>query len=156
MGDFHIIPQEEKGEQERTTINKKALIEAMQKSLGVVTQACKIAGVDRGTYYNYYDSDPAFKKACDDCSEIALDFAESKLYKQIEDGVPVSTIFFLKTKGKNRGYIERSEQDITTGGRPIHIIELHDRTSDNTLQLPEGSSQISAEATGSGENDRTV
>ncbi len=38
--------------------NKKALIQAMEKSLGVVTTACKLAGLDRGTYYNYYNNDP--------------------------------------------------------------------------------------------------
>jgi len=108
-----------KEEQERTTVTKKALVQAMQKCLGVVTQACKMVDVSRDTYYTYYREDPDFKKQCDDCSEIALDFAESKLHKQIEDGVPVSTIFFLKTKGKNRGYIEKTEQDITSGGEKI-------------------------------------
>lgn len=101
--------QQEKEEQERTKVNKKALINAMQKCLGVVTQACKMVDVSRDTYYTYYNDDIDFKRACDDCSEIALDFAESKLHKQIEDNIPTSTIFFLKTKGKNRGYIERSE-----------------------------------------------
>jgi hypothetical protein len=31
------------------------------------------------------------------------------LHKQIQDGNPTSTIFYLKTKGKKRGYIERQE-----------------------------------------------
>lgn len=113
MGDIDISLQPEKEEQERTTMQKKALIEAMQKSLGVVTQACKIVGLSRETYYNYYNADLEFKRACDDCSEIALDFAESKLYKQIEENVPTSTIFYLKTKGRKRGYIERHENDTT-------------------------------------------
>lgn len=103
----------EKEEQERTTVTKKALVQAMQKCLGVVTQACKMVDVSRDTYYTYYREDPDFKKQCDDCSEIALDFAESKLHKQIEENVPTSTIFFLKTKGKSRGYIERFENDNT-------------------------------------------
>jgi len=112
--------QQEKVEQERTTVNKRALIEAMQKSLGVVTQACKLAGVTRDTYYVYYNADEDFKRQCDDCSEIALDFAESKLYKQIDDNVPTSTIFFLKCRGKKRGYIEKTEIDF--GDKPpIHI-----------------------------------
>ena len=51
--------------------------------------------------------------------ETTLAFTESKLHKQIEDGVPVSTIFLLKTKGKNRGYVEKTEQDITSGGEKI-------------------------------------
>ena len=47
-----------------------------------------------------------------DTENAALDFAESRLFKQIEDGVPSSTIFYLKTKGKHRGYVERSELDL--------------------------------------------
>jgi len=88
---------------------KKALIEAMQKSLGNVTQSCKLVGVNRSTYYDYYNKDADFAQACDDCENIALDFVESQLHKQIKDGVPSSTIFYLKTKGKKRGYVERKE-----------------------------------------------
>jgi len=88
---------------------KKALIVAMEKSLGVVTNACKIVGVDRTTFYNYYNSDPEFKKACDDCENIAIDFAESKLKQLINEGDTVATIFYLKTKGKHRGYIQTIE-----------------------------------------------
>jgi len=137
--------QQEKDEQERTKVNKKALIVAMQKCLGVVTQACKMVNVSRDTYYTYYNEDPEFKRACDDCSEIALDFAESKLHKQIEDNVPTSTIFFLKTKGKNRGYIERFENDNTLRNQSGEVFKLEidtktapiekiDEVLDNLLQ----------------------
>ena len=87
--------------------NKKKLLEALEKSLGIVTTACKIAGIHRSTYYEYYNADEEFKKACDDMSNIVLDFAESQLHKQIKDGNPSSTIFYLKTKGKERGYYEK-------------------------------------------------
>jgi hypothetical protein len=89
--------------------NKRLLIEAMIKSMGVVTQACKMANLDRGTFYNYYNSDPEFKKACDECQDIALDFVESRLMKQIESGDTTGIIFYLKTKGKHRGYMQTSE-----------------------------------------------
>lgn len=91
----------------KTRHNKKKILEALEKSLGIVTTACKIAGVHRSTYYEYYNTDEEFKKECDDMSNIVLDFAESQLHKQIKDGNPSSTIFYLKTKGKNRGYYEK-------------------------------------------------
>jgi len=93
--------------EDKTRHNKKKILEALEKSLGIVTTACKIAGVHRSTYYEYYNTDEEFKKACDDMSNIVLDFAESQLHKQIKDGNPSSTIFYLKTKGKNRGYYEK-------------------------------------------------
>jgi hypothetical protein len=46
-------------------------------------------------------------------SDMALDFAESQLHKQISEGEVSATIFYLKTKGKKRGYIEKVEQEIT-------------------------------------------
>ena len=88
---------------------KRGLIEAMEQSLGVVTTACKKVGISRKTYYDYYNNDSEFKNAIDDIQNVALDFAESQLHKQISEGNTTATIFYLKTKGKQRGYIERQE-----------------------------------------------
>ena len=88
---------------------KKALIEALTQTLGVVTSACKIVGIDRTTFYKYINEDEVFAKAVKDISEVAIDFAESKLYEQIRDNNTTSTIFYLKTKAKHRGYVERQE-----------------------------------------------
>ena len=84
---------------------KKAMIEALTKSLGVVTLACKEVGISRETHYRWLTEDENYKKAVDDLADVALDFAEAKLHKQIEKEDTVATIFYLKTKGKKRGYI---------------------------------------------------
>tara|TARA_R100001015_G_C4526319_1_gene93934 strand:- start:317 stop:652 length:336 start_codon:yes stop_codon:yes gene_type:complete len=91
------------------SIKKKTLLEALEKSLGVVSTACKKAGISRRTYYNWINTDSNFKKSVEDINEMALDFAESKLYELIKDSNVAATLFYLKTKGKARGYIERSE-----------------------------------------------
>ena len=99
---------------------KKRLLDALEVSLGVVTSACEKAKVDRSTFYKYYNEDKEFAKNVDDMQNLALDFAESSLHKQIKSGVPSSTIFYLKTRGKNRGYVER--QEITgKDGEPINV-----------------------------------
>ena len=99
---------------------KKALLEALEKTLGIVTTACKVVGVQRGTFYRYYNEDKDFAKAVKEIENVVLDFAESQLHKQIKDNNTSSTIFYLKTKGKKRGYVERQE---ITGkeGEPIQI-----------------------------------
>ena len=102
-------------------IKKESILEALEKSLGVVTMACKSADVPRSTYYKWLKEDEEFSKAVKDIENIALDFGESQLHKQIGDGNTSATIFFLKTKGKKRGYIERSELDLTSGDEPIKI-----------------------------------
>jgi hypothetical protein len=39
----------------------------------------------------------------------------------MKDGSTSATIFYLKTKGKKRGYIERSELDLSSGEEPVKI-----------------------------------
>lgn len=103
---------------------KKAFIEALEKSLGVVTQACKIVGISRRTVYNWRDDDPEFRGDMDEINEVSLDFAESQLFKQIQGGNVTATIFYLKTKGKKRGYVERQEVTGAQGG-PIQTESLN-------------------------------
>lgn len=109
-------------------INKKRMIEALTKSLGVVKTACEALPISRQTHYRWLEEDPEYKQAVEDISEEAIDFAESKLFEKIE-GITVANgtdeqgkpkvytvppsdtaiIFYLKTKGKKRGYVERTE-----------------------------------------------
>jgi len=98
-----------KKEQSRTVKAKADFIQSLQKSLGVITTACKNSGISRQSYYTWYNNDLEFQKEVNDIDNIALDFAESKLHSLIQDGNCSATIFYLKTKGKERGYIERVE-----------------------------------------------
>lgn len=102
----------------------------LESCLGIVTTACKKAGVSRDWYYDNIKADPEFAKKCAEVQEVAIDFAESHLFEQIKDNIPSSTMFFLKTRAKHRGYIERIE---TTGadGEPIRtIIEVKPYTKE--------------------------
>lgn len=95
----------------KTAQHKKAILEALEHSLGVVTTACKKVGVGRTTFYQWMRDDKEFAQQVKDIENVALDFAESQLFKQIKENNPTSTIFYLKTKGKKRGYIEKKEID---------------------------------------------
>jgi hypothetical protein len=90
-------------------IKKESLLKALEQSLGVVTVACKNADIPRSTYYKWLNEDKDFAKQVEDIANIAVDFAETKLHEQIQDGNTTATIFYLKTKGKQRGYVERQE-----------------------------------------------
>lgn len=115
----------------KSDILKKQVVEALEKSLGVVTTACKQTGVNRSTFYEWYNKDEEFKKAVDSIGDIALDFAESQLHKQIKDGNTPATIFYLKTKGKRRGYIERQEITGADGSPTSFKIEIIDTGEDS-------------------------
>lgn len=102
--------------------NKKMLVEAMRNNLGIVSNACKEVGLARNTFYSYYDSDAEFKALIDEIDEITLDFAESQLLKKIEEGSERSILFYMKYKGRKRGYTD--SLDITTGGENLNNISV--------------------------------
>jgi hypothetical protein len=92
---------------------KKNMLDALERSLGIVTTAAKAADIDRKSHYNWMKEDPEYKAAVESIQESVIDFAESHLYKLVKEGNPAATIFYLKTKGKKRGYIERQEIEVT-------------------------------------------
>ena len=93
-------------------LKKEQLLQALTKSLGIVSTACASVGMSRTTYYKYYNEDKDFKTLVDDISDVAIDFAESKLFDLMREGNPTAIIFYLKTKGKKRGYVEKQEIDL--------------------------------------------
>ncbi len=111
-------------------IKKESMLKALEKNLGVVTLSCRKANIPRSTFYKWLKEDQGFAEQVKEIENVALDFAESELLKQIQNGIPTSTIFYLKTKGKKRGYIER--QEITgADGMPTNFqIEIIDKTED--------------------------
>ncbi len=97
---------------EQTEQRKKEMLDALERSLGIVSTAADKAGVGRTTHYQWLKDDPEYKKQVDSIANSVLDFAESHLFKLVKDGNPAATIFFLKTKGKKRGYVERQEIEV--------------------------------------------
>ena len=89
------------------------MLEALQRSLGVVTTACNVVGIHRDSHYRWLKEDAEYDQAVKSIEDVALDFAESHLHELIKSGNPAATIFLLKTKGRKRGYIERQEVEVT-------------------------------------------
>ena len=94
---------------------KETLLIALNEQLGNVSSACKAVNCQRDAYYVLYARDEDFKKQADDVINIAIDFVENKLMKQINTGDTTAIIFYLKTIGKRRGYIEKNEVSLSSG-----------------------------------------
>lgn len=114
--------------------NKNLFLKTLAKNHGIIGPACKVAGICRQTYNNYYKNDPAFRLAVDEIREAAVDFVESSLYQQINSGNTTATIFYLKCKAKDRGYVEKTEIALDATST-IKIIYIVPETEDK--QLPE-------------------
>lgn len=99
--------------EEELTTNQKDFLKVFDAVLCNVSLACQQANIGRTTYYVWLKENPAFKENVENIKEGAIDFAESKLMQQIQNGNTTAILFFLKTQGKERGYVERTEQDVT-------------------------------------------
>lgn len=100
-----------------------------EANAGIIGNVASALRVRRSTVYLWCSKYPEFRQALDDARETFLDLAESNLRKLVA-GVPAietdengnkrfagwierpsetAIIFTLKTRGKSRGYVERSE-----------------------------------------------
>lgn len=100
-------------EEENLSDKQKMFLRVYDASLCNVSLSCNKTNVGRTTFYYWMKENPSFKKNVDNIKESQVDFAESKLMQEIRNGNTTAIIFFLKTQGKERGYVERTEQDVS-------------------------------------------
>ena len=109
---------------------------ALEKTLGVITPAAEMIGVKRSTIYRWREMYPEFDAACKEITETTVDFVESQMFKKIKSGDKGSEalmIFYLKTKAKHRGYIEKQELDVSADVKGVTINVTSPETA-NVLQ----------------------
>ncbi len=102
-----------------TEANKETFLQALEEQGGNVSKAATACGIPRITHYKWLEADPEYKEAVRFVQEATIDHVENKLMDCINGGKEASIIFFLKTRAKHRGYVEKQEIDHTTGGKPI-------------------------------------
>lgn len=97
----------------RVTIRRAALRTAIRQHYGNVSAIATAFGVSWDAIKDRIDADPVLKRELEISRERMLDNAESVLYTKVLAGATPELLFFLKTQGKKRGYIEKSELSIT-------------------------------------------
>ena len=106
------------------------IIELFRSKMGNKTKIAEALNVSRYSLYEWIKKDPTLKQEIEQQEEANIDYVESKLFEKIQgveilktnaNGEPVyyslppsdtAIIFFLKTRAKNRGYVERTENQI--------------------------------------------
>ena len=110
---------------ETANFKKKIVAYFEDKVLGTLTEAIIAAGVGRTVVYEWKAEDKEFSDAIDKARKqskhTALDFAQRKLMENISNGGTAELIFFLKTQGKELGYVERQESTYPDGA-PQQIV----------------------------------
>lgn len=105
--------------QKKQKVNKKdTFLKCFVEKLCHISKACEAANISRKTYYRWIE-DIEFKEQVDAAKEGLIDHVEHQLLQKIDSGDTTAIIFFLKTRAKDRGYVEKQE---ITLSKPIEDI----------------------------------
>lgn len=120
----------------KNKVSDKQIIEALKACHGFQSQACKLLEKQ----FNISFTPSAISKRISASDEIKtalaemlvadLDYAENKMWELIKEGNVAALLFFLKTKGKERGYAERRELT-GSNGTPLQMGEVKIYIPDN-------------------------
>lgn len=114
----------------RKDFPNERIVQVYEKKACNMSATATALGLGRRTLIQWRDKDPKLAEAMADVEESLIDFSESKLLEQINDGNLTAIIFHLKTKGKKRGYVEKIEQDVTVNPFEKLMMELPDEVED--------------------------
>jgi hypothetical protein len=92
------------------------MVAALNRSKGMVTVAARLLGCSANTVQSYINRYPSVAAARVQEREAFLDVAELALFKAVQGGEAWAVCFALKTVGKARGYVERTEHTGPGGG----------------------------------------
>ena len=99
---------------------KEQFIKAIENSGGYISLIADRVGCAISTVYEWKEKDDDVRSALDREKIRQVDFAEGKLQSLIKKENPTAIIFYLKTQGKSRGYVER--QEVTgSDGNPLFL-----------------------------------
>lgn len=96
----------------KNNITIEKIAEVYKKKGCNITATCAALNISRRTFYQKKEKSKSLQDLLAEADESMLDFAESKLIEHINNNDTTCLIFFLKTKGKKRGYVERTEHDV--------------------------------------------
>lgn len=116
---------------------KTTFINALKETLGNVTEASKLTGIQRDTHYRYLKDDPEYKLQVEEIANMVFDFVESNLYRQIGKGdTPAMNLYFrYSPTAKRRGW--QQNLDITSGGDKLQIPAINISIVPPLLSQPE-------------------
>lgn len=93
---------------------------ALAASGGLISDAARLLGIDRSTLDARIKKSERLQAHQKQVYEDFIDFCESKLMQAVKKGNIGAVCFVLRTKGRNRGYVEKQEIE-TSAGEPIRF-----------------------------------
>lgn len=117
-----------------TKITRGKFLKAVNKSGGILQVIADRLSVSRRAVYDYLEKHDFARKSFDESREQLTDMAEAQLVNKIQAGDNWAIGFRLKTIGKDRGYVEKTEVSLK-GELAVGVLSSVE--SDELLELLE-------------------
>ena len=117
----------------RTLKKKAAMLDALKFSMGIVSPAADMVLIHRDTHYNWLKSDPGYAAEVHAINEATFDFVETQMLKKIQGGSDTMLIWYSKTKMKQRGFVERTEVEVTD--KPAFVTKPEDKGVNKVMDV---------------------
>jgi len=99
------------------------ILKALEETHGMIYLAASALGCSPHTIYRHAAKNPKVQGVIDSYRGKLVDKAELKLEQAVMAGEPWAVTLTLKSLGKNRGYVERSEVDQRNAGDvTLHVV----------------------------------
>lgn len=92
---------------EQRIVTPELVAAELYMARGFLSVAARRLGISIKSVRGYIERDELCRMAIDEAEDIKLDFAEAKLLQKVKSGDIASIIFYLRTKGRVRGYTEK-------------------------------------------------
>jgi predicted RNA binding protein with dsRBD fold (UPF0201 family) len=106
---------------------------ALRAAEGIISNAAQRLGVTRQAVHARISRHPTLQAVRDEARESVTDLAESMLIENIRRGEAWAVCFYLKTQGRDRGYVERTEEHRAVSGDIRVTIRTVDDRRDPSL-----------------------
>ena len=90
---------------------KESFLAQYKICVGLLSFVCRATGVTAKEYRKWMRDDPEFKESIEDLDGGVIDTVEAQLLTKIKGGDLRAITFYLRTKGKKRGYTTQVEQE---------------------------------------------
>ncbi len=91
------------------TLTVSRVEKALLATHGLKAKAAEKLKCSPSTISKFLKKHPKVEETIEKAVEAMLDTAEGKLFKHIEEGNIPALLFYLKCKGKGRGYVEKDQ-----------------------------------------------
>jgi len=109
-------------------LSNKKIIEALETTKGTIYLAAKLLHCSPHTIYKRAENFVEVKEAIENHRGETVDTAELALRNAVLNGEPWAISLTLKTLGKDRGYVERYQEEHSgPGGGPVQVTSLSDQ-----------------------------